>query len=440
MGIIAAVALLGGLLLLLLVRSRQQAPDSRLAVEDQATSQPASRPSSSPSSSPTLPPQRLVTASGPVVEAITVEKTEVCSGEDNLVTVRLAGDHQKDDQLRITMPGLGTAGAQMPFRLSLAAGKQQPEMPEVVVSGRDGVLATVKVPTVTVKDCPPGPSLSVEVALTANTSATFALTATVRDPGPTPFNPVRWHWDFGDGADATTKVRTVEHRYDDRPEKSRMSSFLIHVRAANADGVELLGRYSLDLRNEASEALRQKTAILISTELNPRSPELAADGRVVQRVRIHHAHDQPVIVERVAVQRFRVNDQGVEEMHVTDVDPRQILGTNVIPPGRGIEATAVLDTRAEPRTKRVTYELHGKAADGIRASGQFSVLRPADPPAREEREVVTDPRFNAEIGAARAKLGREQVSLDDLLRLRREGAFDNLPAGDAQQAPAGAQR
>ncbi len=132
--------------------------------------------------------------------------------------------------------------------------------------------------------------------------------------------------------------------------------------------------------------------------------------------------------------------QGVEEMHATDVDPRQILGTNVIPPGRGIEATAVLDTRAEPRTKRVTYELHGKAADGIRASGQFSVLRPADPPPREEREVVTDPRLNAELGAARAKLGRDQVSLDDLLRLRREGAFDNLPAGDAQQAPAGAQR
>jgi PKD domain len=431
--VIAAVALLTGLLLLLLGRSpRQEEPSSRVAVEDQ----PAPR----PASSRTLPPQRLVTASGPVVEAITVEKTEVCSGEDNLVTVTLAGGYQKDDNLRITMPGLGTAGAQMPFRLSLAAGKQQPEMPEVVVSGRGGALATVKVPTVTVKDCPPGPSLSVEVALTANTSATFALTATVRDPGPTPFNPVRWHWDFGDGGDATTKVRTVEHRYDDRPQKSRMPSFLIHVRAENADGVELLGRYSLELHNEASEALRQKTAVVISTELNPHLPELAADGRVVQRVRVHHAHDKPVIVDRVVVQRFRDNAQGVEEMHAADVDPRQILGTNAIPPGRGIETTAVLDTRVEPKTKLVTYELHGKSADGIRASGRFSVRRPADPLPREEREVVTDPRFNAELGAARAKLGRDAVSLDDLLRLRREGAFNNLPAGDAQQAPAGDQR
>ena len=115
-----------------------------------------------------------------------MEKTEVCSGEDNLVTVRLAGDHQTDKNIRITMPGLGGAGRQMPFILGLTAAKQQPEMPEVLVSGRDGALATVKVPTVTVKDCIPGPSLSVEVALVANTSATFALTATVRTLAPRP--------------------------------------------------------------------------------------------------------------------------------------------------------------------------------------------------------------------------------------------------------------
>ena len=167
-----------------------------------------------------MPPQQLVGATEPVVEEITVEKTEVCSGEDNLVTVRLAGDHQTDKNIRITMPGLGGAGRQMPFILGLTAAKQQPEMPEVVVSGRDGALATVKVPTVTVKDCIPGPSLSVEVALVANTSATFALTATVRNPGPTAFNPVQWHWDFGDGRDATTKVRTVEHSYEDRPQET----------------------------------------------------------------------------------------------------------------------------------------------------------------------------------------------------------------------------
>jgi hypothetical protein len=299
-------------------------------------------------------------------------------------------------------------------------------MPDVVVSGRDGVLATVKIPTVTVKDCTPGPSLSVEVAPMANTSATFALTATVRNPGPTAFKPVQWHWDFGDGRDASTKVRTVEHSYEDHPQKTRISSFLVHVRAADAEGVELLGRHALDV-------LRSKKVVVITTELSSRLPVIADDGRVTQRVRILHASDQPVTLERVEVQRFRDNEQGVEEMQTTDVEPRQVLGTHVIPPGPGIETTAVFDTRAEPRTKRVTFDLHGKSADGIRASGRYSVLRPSGPTPQAEHEAVTDPQVNAAMLAARKKLGRDEVSLDDLVRLKREGALDNLPAADRTQ-------
>jgi hypothetical protein len=420
-GVVVAIALLAGLLLFLAVRSPDSRSTSAPAPVDQTTP-------SSPGSNRTLPQQQLVAATEPVVEAISVEKTEVCSGEDNLVTVRLAGNHQDDENIRIAMPGLGGAGRQMPFILALTAAKQQPEMPEVVVSGRDGALATVKIPTVTVKDCAPGPSLSVEVAPVANTSATFALTATVRNPGPTAFKPVQWQWDFGDGRDATTKVRTVEHSYEDRSQKTRVSSFLVHVRAADAEGVELLGRHALDV-------LRSKNVVVINTELGPRPPVIGADGRVTQRVRIHHAYDQPVTLERVEVQRLRDNGQGVEELQATDVDPRQVLGTNVIPPGSGIETTAVIDTRAEPRTKRVTFDLHGKSADGIRASGQYFVLRPSEPVPQEEREVANDAQVKAAIVAARKKLGREEVSLDELVRLKREGALDNLPVPDGAQTP-----
>jgi len=420
-GVAVAIALLAGLLLFLAVRSPDSRSASAPAPVDQTTPSP-------PRSDRAVPPPQLLVAKEPVVEEITVEKTEVCSGEDNLVTVRLAGDHQNDENIQITMPGNGGAGRQMPFILGLTVAKEQPAMPEVVVSGRDGALAAVKIPTVTVKDCTPGPSLSVEVALVANTSATFALTATVRNPGPTAFKPVQWHWDFGDGRDATTKLRTVEHSYEDHPQKTRISNFLVHVRAADAEGVELLGRHALDV-------LRSKNVVVITTELSPRPPVIADDGRVTQRVRIHHASDQPVTLERVEVQRFRDNEQGVEEMQTTDVDPRQVLGTQVIPPGRGIETTAVFDTRAEPRTKRVTFDLHGKSADGIRASGQYSVLRPSEPSPQAEHEVVTDPQVKAAILAARKKLGRDEVSLDDMVRLKREGALDNLPAAAGSQTP-----
>ena len=104
----------------------------------------------------------------------------------------------------------------------------------------------------------------------------------------------------------------------------------------------------------------------------------------------------------------------------------------MIPPGRGIETTAAFDTWAEPRTKRVTFDLHGKSADGIRASGQYSVLRPSEP---IPHEVVTDPQVKAAILAARKKLGRDEVSLDDMVRLKREGALDILPAPDGPQTP-----
>src|SRR5262245_20386122 len=125
-GVAVAIALLAGLLLFLAARSSDSPSASAPALVDQTTPSP-------PRSNRAVPPQQLVAAAEPVVEEITVEKTEVCSGEDNLVTVRLAGGHQNDENIRITMPGLGGAGRQMPFILGLTAARQQPEMPEVVV-------------------------------------------------------------------------------------------------------------------------------------------------------------------------------------------------------------------------------------------------------------------------------------------------------------------
>jgi hypothetical protein len=420
-GIVVAFVFLG-LLLLFRVRAHH-APVAPAPVveEERVASSPAVAPRLAGPTPAALPP------AGPVVEAISVEKTEVCSGEDNLATVRLAGGYVNDPNIRIMMPSLGVAGAQMPFQLHLNRDNMQPpEMPEVVVFSRDGILATVKIPPVTVKDCTPGPSLVIEATIVPNTSATYVFTATVRNSGPTPFQPVEWRWDFGDGADDTTKTRTVEHSYEDRPQKTRISAFLIHVRAVDAQGVEVLGRYGLEMRNRAYEALQVKNAILLSTELNPRFPVMSADGRVTERVRIHHAYDKPVTIQKVFMQRFRHNQQGREEIQEVEVDPGQILGTNVIPPGPGIEAVATLDTRAEVGTGLLTFDLRGRSIDGIRASGQFSVMRPPELIPREQREIITDPVLKAEILEARKLLGRDQVNDDDLMRLEREGAFDNL--------------
>ena len=205
-GIAVAIALLGVLILLAV---RVPPP----AVQSSATAA-ADRRSQATPVGPRLAPRVSDAAptAAAVIAAVAVEKTEVCSGEDNLVTVTLASAYAGNDAVRIMMPALGSAGAQMPFRLSLSRDKQQPEMPEVVVFGRDGALATVKIPAVKVKDCDPGAVVTIDVALTANTSATFAFTATVLNQGPTPFKPVEWRWDFGDGSGGDRSRRRREDR------------------------------------------------------------------------------------------------------------------------------------------------------------------------------------------------------------------------------------
>lgn len=174
-------------------------------------------------------------------------------------------------------------------------------------------------------------------------------------------------------------------------------------------------------------------------ELNPRFPVQLADGRVAQPARLHHAHEQSITVERVVAVRYRNGEQG-EESHRTEMDPRQLLGTNLIPPGRGIEATVYLDTRAEPDTKLISFELHGTSADGIPAMGELSVLPPSRPLAREEGEIVRDLNMVAAILATRNILGRDEVTFDEIMRLRREGLLDNLPGVDSETGNAPADR
>ena len=45
---------------------------------------------------------------------------------------------------------------------------------------------------------------------------------------------------------------------------------------------------------------------------------------------------------------------------------------------------------------------------------------------------MTDARLRAEIVAVRKMLGRDEVTIDEIMQLRREGALDNLTGDDGQ--------
>jgi hypothetical protein len=111
-----------------------------------------------------------------------------------------------------------------------------------------------------------------------------------------------------------------------------------------------------------------------------------------------------------------------------DVDVAALLDTTEIAPDRGLEIDATLDTRADPEVISCNYYLEGRSAEGLPVLSTFSVMRPPPTPTRGNSRVVTDPVLSAQIQRARELLGRDVVSDEDLLALRRQGKLDDLVA------------
>jgi hypothetical protein len=79
-------------------------------------------------------------------------------------------------------------------------------------------------------------------------------------------------------------------------------------------------------------------------------------------------------------------------------------------------------TKVEPDVLVITYDIDGKSADGRLVKGGFSVMRPPTP----SKTPITDRGLLAKIGAAQEILHTDSVSMRDLRRLEKEGAFAKL--------------
>src|SRR6266542_4443880 len=101
-----------------------------------------------------LVPDALRTPKGdpPIIDEISVEKSVVCEGEENLVTVRAhAPDPRDDGYLRYVVAG--QPGSQVPIR-SYRNTSGLPRPPQTIqVIGRSDATTTEKVPDFTVRDC-----------------------------------------------------------------------------------------------------------------------------------------------------------------------------------------------------------------------------------------------------------------------------------------------
>ncbi len=246
-----------------------------------------------------------------------------------------------------------------------------------------------------------------------------------------PFQPRRYEWSFGDGETATTELPYVTHNFEGRKQDAMFSNLLVEVKVYGNDDEPVLGRASLQLLNPAYEDLATKGVVTLLVQLTPRFPELGSDGVVRQKVRLFHMRDKPVFIHNAQVFKHLMNPTGPSPQKVED--PSGLLGTSIIPPGKGIEFEVKLDTNAEPDVFSMEYALEGKDSEGLPVHGAFSVMRPPPVPTKEKSNPVMDPMLKEKILAARKILNKPYVTDEDLWALERQGKFAEINARFANE-------
>jgi len=415
----AAVLVTVFLLSLLLVRTPAVRADQVAAGDTQLLIQPAhrARPKTTAIAQPSAPPSRLNEPLPPVIDEVTVEKEEVCEGEENLITVKA---HAQDDSAPLLHVVIGSQkGNSVPVRTWLDPNTGAPMGNRISVFGRASALTSIDVPPYRVKRCRPERVVTVGVRALANRVDDFELTATFVDNAPKrPFRPVRYLWDFGDGDGATTETPRTTHRYHRPIQNTLYSSYLIQVEVLGESGESVLGRTSFDRYNLGYEHLIKFGLVALFAEGHPRFPVLSEDGVVRQKFEIWHTYEQSVEIQKISLvlhdsegRRTETSDQ----MDITFLDETEIQ------PGKSIDGEFKFEPAKYPGVLALVFRLEGTSADGKKAIGEFSIMKPPPKPTRENSRPVTDPRVVAKIQKAIQILGQETVTEEDIWRLERQG-------------------
>ncbi|MCY1073464.1 hypothetical protein [Archangium lansingense] len=441
--LLLALLALGGVVgwLLSQQQSAPEAPASQAQTRTPAAQEEAPSPAlAAAPKSPEAEPPTTAEPAPPIVDEVLVEKQEVCSGEDNLISVRAHTPDGNDAYLHYTV-GDGT-GQRVPIRVWRNDADGSFEIPRVTVFTKNNVAVTVPIPPFKVKECEPERLIHVMSRRQPNSEDDFEFFAKLMErparsgqPAPKPFVPVRYVWTFDDEAPVTTSGPIVSHSMLSSTGASGMyTQHLIRVDAFDASGRKETGRSSLQVLNTSFENFDKKGIVTLLAVGTPRFPVLDPDGVVRQTFRLYHRFRGPVRITQVKVIRsFRGSDEGPPPPEQADVAS---LPVSEVPEGKGTEVKVTFDTKAEPDIFAMTYALEGLSADGHPARGTFSVMRPPPRPTKENSSPITNPVLLAKVKRARELLKQEFVTDEDIFRLEREGKFADLKV-DASQKPSG---
>jgi hypothetical protein len=355
----------------------------------------------------------------PVLDAVTVEKADVCAGEESLVTVNAHAVDGDDVHMRVFIDG--QEGSRIPVRPLFAAGAARTVFARLVA--RDGSEVSAEVP-LRAHDCKASAQASIAAHALANSWDDYELSAQVVGAFNhvsddvrliDPKDVVAYSWDFGDGETVESRAPVVAHSYERRAQVRPSSSFLLAVDVRLKDGQRVRGRSTLTLQNPAFQTLEERGVILLMSSLYPRFPVAAADGSVTQTVRLWHASSEAVAVRGLA--RWS-SDRSGQRSDPETLDPRAVVGARSIPPGRAVEFTVTIPAGEEPF---YSFDVIGSGKDDKVARGHFSIMRPPPVPTKENSTPIDDPQLVAQVRSAQRILGKPTVSDGDLAKLRAEG-------------------
>jgi hypothetical protein len=343
-----------------------------------------------PSPTPETPPSPDV----PIVDDVSVDKTEVCRGEENFINVKAHTTNGTDAfvAIRFHDPGTGkiASGSRIPFRLDVV---QEREM-RVVVEGKGGAAQVVALPPVEVKDCVTRRQIAIEVARAVNSADRVELTAKLTELPPEkesePFEklvPVAYEWNLGDGTTLTSRGPTIEHSYEGRDQTVVESSFLVTVKIKDDRGNEASGSRAVWLPNLAFAPLVAKGRVVLSVGVEEADPST----NTPEKIWLYHGYPKSVRIDRVRLRETVLDgvDRRERETFSREYAPSEILGFWEIPPGKSLTARDLSNLQPTAESAVRIVEVLGQTADGKPARGAFTLL-PINHHAESEDEAVTN--------------------------------------------------
>jgi len=354
----------------------------------------------------------------PIIDEIQVEKSEVCEGEENLVQVKAHTADGSDAFLRFVIAG--QAGPSVPLKSYLLPDGEIPRR-VITIFGRNGVSTSAPVPRFAIKRCAPDRALLLGYRVRANAIDEIEFTANVVHIDKALVSrPAQYRWNFGDGTTQVTSEPHVTHNYARREQRAMYSHYLVQAEARDEFGESLRGRASLEFLNLGFQDLQKLGVVSLEAQGMPRFPVLSPDGVVRQRFEIWHSYDQPVEIQRIHL--LQLNSDGRRDDLGQDAEPSLLNRTDILP-GESVEAELSFDTKGYPGALALVYQFEGTAADGRRALGQVSVMKPPPKPTRENSRPVRDPALAAKIKKAMTTLGQDAVTQEDLWKIERDERF-----------------